>query len=77
MAFQLRDRSVTSNELVRIVLCSVLEDVEHNFGEYAKMYDKNFDDMTENELEVLNQWKCKIFEKLNRVLKKEDLVKND
>ena len=77
MAFQLRDRSVTSNELVRIVLCSVLEDVEHNFGEYAKLYDKNVDDMTENELVGLNQWKCKIFEKLNRVLKKEGLVKND
>lgn len=77
MAFQLRDRSVTSNELVRIVICSVLEDVEHNFSEYAKLYDKNFDDMTENELEVLNQWKCKIFEKLNRVLKKDGLTKND
>lgn len=74
---QLRDKNVTSNELVRIVICSVLEDLEHNFNEYAKLYDENYDDMTDNELETINRWKCKIFEKLNSVLKKEGLIKND
>lgn len=73
----MNDKSVTSNELVRTIICSVLEDVQNNFDEYAKVYIKDFDDYTESEKLSIEQWKYKIFKKLNEFLKRDELIDND
>lgn len=73
----MNNKSVTTNELVRTVICSVLEDVDLNFEDYAKLYVKDYNDYTENEKLSIEQWKFKIFSKLNSVLKKEGLLEND
>lgn len=73
----MNNKSVTTNELVRTVICSVLEDVDLHFEDYAKLYVKDYNDYTENEKLSIEQWKFKIFSKLNSVLKKEGLLEND
>jgi hypothetical protein len=73
----MNDKSVTSNELVRTIICSVLEDVQNNFDDYAKVYIKDFDDYTESEKLSIEQWKYKIFKKLNEFLKRDELIDND
>ena len=77
MPLQMNDKIVTTNELVRTVICSVLEDLENNFDSYAALYTKDFEEYTPDEKEKIEQWKCKIFNKLNRVLKKQGLKDND
>lgn len=70
----MNDKIVTSNELVRTVICSVLEDLENNFSDYAEIYVKDYDDFSESEKLKIEQWKTKIFNKLNNVLKKDGLI---
>ena len=70
----MNDKIVTSNELVRTVICSVLEDLENNFTEYAELYVNNYEDYSESEKLKIEQWKTKIFNKLNAVLKKDGLI---
>lgn len=77
MPLQMNEKIVTTNELVRTVVCSVLEDLENNFDSYAKLYTKDWDEYTTEEKEKIEQWKYKIFQRLNRVLKKEGLKNND
>lgn len=77
MNIPMNDKSVTSNELVRTIICSVLEDVQNNFDDYAKVYIKDFDDYTESEKLSIEQWKYKIFKKLNEFLKRDELIDND
>ena len=77
MPLQMNEKIVTTNELVRTVICSVLEDLENNFDSYAALYTKDFEEYTTDEKEKIEQWKCKIFNKLNRVLKKQGLKDND
>lgn len=74
MPLQMNDKIVTSNELVRTVICSVLEDLENNFSDYAEIYVKDYDDFSESEKLKIEQWKTKIFNKLNNVLKKDGLI---
>lgn len=74
MPLQMNDKIVTSNELVRTVICSVLEDLENNFSDYAEIYVKDYDDYSESEKLKIEQWKTKIFNKLNNVLKKDGLI---
>lgn len=77
MPLQMNNKIVTTNELVRTVICSVLEDLENNFDSYAELYTKDFEEYTSDEKEKIEQWKCKIFNKINRVLKKQGLKNND
>lgn len=74
MALQMNEKIVTSNELVRTVICSVLEDLENNFTDYAELFVKNYDEYSDSEKLKIDQWKTKIFSKLNTVLKKEGLI---
>jgi len=77
MNIPMNDKSVTSNELVRTIICSVLEDVQNNFDDYAEVYIKDFGDYTETEKLSIEQWKFKIFKKLNEFLKRDELITND
>lgn len=72
----MNDKVVTTNELVRTIICSVLEDLENNFDSYAELYTKDWNEYTLDEKEKIEQWKYKIFHKLNTVLKKEGLKNN-
>ena len=64
MALVLNNKNITTNEFVRLIVCSVLEDLEVNFDEYAKIYIKDYE-LTDEERQKLNQWKSKVFAKLN------------
>ena len=44
MNLPMNNKSVTTNELVRTVICSVLEDVDLHFEDYAKLYVKDYND---------------------------------
>jgi hypothetical protein len=59
---------------VRLIVCSVLEDLEINFDEYAKIYVKDYDTLTEDEKTKVAQWKVKVFDKLNKCMKKEEII---
>jgi hypothetical protein len=37
MALVLNNKNITTNEFVRLIVCSVLEDLEINFDDYAKI----------------------------------------
>ena len=74
MSMMINNKKVTTNELVRIVVCSVLEDLQNNFDEYASLYVKDFNTFSEDEKLKLEQWKAKVFHKLNVAMKKEDLL---
>lgn len=73
----MNDKIVTSNELVRTVICSVLEDLDNNFMEYAENYIKNLNEFDETEITKINQWKTKIFKKLNATLNRDGLIKDE
>lgn len=77
MPHLMNDKIVTSNELVRTVICSVLEDLDNNFMEYAENYIKNLNEFDETEITKINQWKTKIFKKLNATLNRDGLIKDE
>jgi hypothetical protein len=74
MALVLNSKNVTTNEFVRLIVCSVLEDLEMNFDDYAKIYIKDYDTLTEDEKFKIDQWKVKVFDKLNKVIKKDEIL---
>jgi hypothetical protein len=74
MALVLNNKNITTNEFVRLIVCSVLEDLEINFDDYAKIYIKDFDTLTEDEKTKIAQWKVKVFDKLNKCMKKEEII---
>lgn len=76
MALQMNDKTVTTNELVRTVICSVLEDLENNFDSYAQLYCKNYNTYSNADYEKIEQWKTKIFDRLNQTVKREGLLEN-
>ena len=53
MPLQMNEKIVTTNELVRTVICSVLEDLENNFDSYAALYTKDFEEYTPDEKEKI------------------------
>ena len=74
MALVLNSKNVTTNEFVRLIVCSVLEDLEMNFDDYAKIYIKDYDTLTEDEKFKIDQWKVKVFDKLNKAIKKDEIL---
>lgn len=76
MALVLNSKNVTTNEFVRLIVCSVLEDLEMNFDDYAKIYVKDYDTLTEDEKFKIDQWKVKVFDKLNKAIKKDEILNN-
>ena len=74
MALVLNNKNITTNEFVRLIVCSELEDLEINFDDYAKIYIKDFDTLTEDEKTKIAQWKVKVFDKLNKCMKKEEII---
>lgn len=73
MIHNLNNKSVTSGELVRTVICSVLEDVQNNFDNYASVFVKDFSSFTEDERISIEKWKTKVFKKLGATLEEEKL----
>ena len=74
MSLVLNSKNITTNEFVRLIVCSVLEDLEMNFDDYAKIYIKDFDTITEEEKLKIAEWKLKVFDKLNKCMKRDDLL---
>jgi hypothetical protein len=75
MALVLNNKNITTNEFVRLIVCSVLEDLEVNFDEYAKIYIPDYE-LTDEERQKLNQWKSKVFAKLNSTMKKDEIARH-
>ena len=75
MALVLNNKNITTNEFVRLIVCSVLEDLEVNFDEYAKIYIKDYE-LTDDDRQKLNQWKSKVFAKLNATMKKDEIARH-
>lgn len=76
MALELNNQPITTNEFVRIVISSVIEDLEINFDEYANLYISNYKEaLSEDEKLKVAEWKTKIFNKLNQLMKTQDLEK--
>lgn len=73
MIHQMNSKLVTSNELVRTVVCSVLEDVDKHFEDYAKTFITNYDEYNEEDLLAIDRWRAKVFNKLNSFLNKKGL----
>ena len=74
MALVLNNKNITTNEFVSLIVCSVLEDLELNFDEYAKIYIKDYNTITEEERLKIDKWKQKVFNKLNTVLRRNDIL---
>ena len=67
MALVLNNKNITTNEFVRLIVCSVLEDLEINFDDYAKIYISDYDSLTPEEKTKIAEWKVKVFDKLNKI----------
>lgn len=76
MALVLNNKNITTNEFVKLIVCSVLEDLEINFDDYAKIYVNDYDSLTEVEKTKIAEWKVKIFNRLNNTLNKDDLARH-
>jgi len=58
----LNNKNITTNEFVRLIVCSVLEDLEVNFDDYARIYIKDYE-LTDEERQNLLE---KVFKKKNK-----------
>ena len=73
MALVLNNKNITTNEFVRLIVCSVLEDLEINFDDYAKIYIQDYDSLTPEEKTKIAEWKVKVFDKLNTCMKRNEI----
>jgi hypothetical protein len=76
MALVLNNKNITTNEFVKLIVCSVLEDLEINFDEYAKIYVNDYDTLTEAEKTKIAEWKVKIFNRLNNCMKRDEIKRH-
>lgn len=74
MTVKLNNRDITINEFVKLIILSVLEDVEINFDDYAKIYIKGYE-LSDEERDELNRWKAKIMGKMNAMLKATEVAR--
>lgn len=72
MILKINNQNLTPKNFVRYVTCSVLEDLEANFANYAKIVYPEFANMSEIDLAKLNEWKHKFFVQMNKNLRKDD-----
>ena len=73
MTIEVNDKQVTTHTAAKMVFASVIEDVFKNFGEYAKLFIKNFDELNEQEIVELFGKREKVYDSLNKVLTKEKM----
>lgn len=76
MTHVMNGKQVTTNELVRYVIASVLENVKENFNEYAKVCVKDFTEFNKNDLEAIDKWKQRVFSKLDTFLGKKLMIED-
>lgn len=74
MTHIMNGKSVSTNELICYVIASVVENVQENFNEYAKVCIKDFDDLNESDFEAIEKWKPRVFQKVNTRLGKRNMV---
>lgn len=74
MTHNFNGKQVTTNELIGEVICSVVEDLENNFADYAKIYSKDWSELNDEELDAIKKWKPKVFNKVYTRLNKKGLV---
>lgn len=61
MALVLNNKNITTNEFVRLIVCSVLEDLEINFDDYARIYVQDYDSLTPEEKNKNRRMESKSF----------------
>jgi hypothetical protein len=76
MALVLNNKNITTNEFVRLIVCSVLEDLEINFDDYARIYVNDYDTLTEEEKTKIAEWKVKVFDHLNKCMKRDEIKRH-
>lgn len=74
MTHVMNGKTVTTNELICEVFASVIEDVDKNFNEYAKVYIKDMDEWNEADYEAIAKWKPKVVSKINTKLNKRGMA---
>lgn len=74
MIHNLNNTELTSKSVIETVLCSVLEDVNNHFDEYANEIFEDYSELTEEELNCIDKWKYKVISKINTQLRKKDKV---
>lgn len=74
MTHTMNGKQVTTNDLISFVIASVLEDVDKNFDEYAKVCITDWNDFNEGDMDAIAKWKPRVFGKINTRLGKRNMV---
>ena len=63
---------MTPKTFAKYVLCKVIEDVDKNYLEYVKSIYPEVEEMSENDIVKLNDWKHKLVMQVNKFLNKDE-----
>lgn len=74
MTHVMNGKAVSTNELICYVIASVLENVQENFDEYAKVCIKDYNELNEGDFEAIEKWKARVFSKVNTRLSKKNMA---
>lgn len=63
---------MTPKTFAKYVLCKVIEDVDKNYLEYVKSIYPEVEQMSDNDIVKLNDWKHKLIMQVNKFLNKDE-----
>jgi hypothetical protein len=63
---------MTPKTFAKYVLCKVIEDVDKNYLEYVKSIYPEVEQMSDNDIVKLNDWKHKLVMQVNKFLNKDE-----
>lgn len=72
MKLVIQNQEMTPKTFAKYVLCKVIEDVDKNYLEYVKSIYPEVEQMSDNDIVKLNDWKHKLVMQVNKFLNKDE-----
>ena len=72
MKLVIQNQEMTPKTFAKYVLCKVIEDVDKNYLEYVKSIYPEVEQMSDNDIVKLNDWKHKLIMQVNKFLNKDE-----
>lgn len=74
MRLLVQNTEMTPKTFAKFVLCKVIEDVDKNYIEYVKAVYPEVENMSENDIVKLDEWKHKLVLQVNKFLNKDEFA---